>query len=396
MTRMRRILALWLAMWTGGCAATPAPATPAKPDPVVVARSEMHAALGPTAAAGFTQTHGPLLFAVHTDRATAVRINRFATTLLARIGPWFRPPDRPIKVFIFDTKAALAPHLTALLGTDAPAEPDMGRYYDGSRTVTCSMEWGLGWLGDLCLRALAAGDWRGAAKPPNRWFPVAMQSVLYNCFRTPDGRFHALNVASYYRPQAQALKDSGTLVPLVQFLRDDYDAGALVGDALRVQGRTVLAWLLARGKFRAFYTEFRLTGATDPSGITALEKVMGRSSTAIAAEWERWLMAADAEIGSSEMAKPFPVLGVLIARPPQGANPAAVTIFETCPGGPAERDGLRPGDQVLTVDGKPVPTRAMLLSVLQAGAFRRTAKIGIRRGAETLTVEIMLDRLIDG
>lgn len=379
-----------------GCAAAPEPAAASTPDRSRALWAQMREALGDAGDSGVHQTHGSLHLWVNTDARTADRIDRFVHALLEQIGPWFGTPDRPVQVFVFETQEALAPHLPAILGDAAPAQANMGRYDDGDRIVTCSMQWGLGWLGDLCLRALYAGDWRAPSPQPNRWFPVAMQSILYNCFRTPDGTFRGLNVASYYRPQAQLLKDEGRLIPLERFLRDDYDAATLVDDALRVQGREFLAWLLSQGKLRAFYAEYRRTCGDDPSGVQALERVLGRDIGALAAQWEAWLMAADGEIGDSEMAKPFPVLGILISRPAPGDNAGVATVYAVCPGGPAARDGIQAGDYIVSIDGTFTSSRERLLEILQAGAFGRTATLRVRRRGELQDVEVTLDRLIDG
>lgn len=386
------LLALALLGCGGGPAAGPPPRA-VEPDPVAPIRAEMRAALAGVTEPVVEQVHGPFLLAVRTDAATAARIDTFCRTLLPDLSRWLPWPDEPVRVYVFDTKEAMHPVLGRLLGADAPPEPHMGRYDDPRRTVTCSMQWGLGWLGDLCMRAMLAADWRDRPKP-NRWFHPAVQSLLYNCFRTPDGAFHGLNVASYYRPQAQRLLETGKAVPLAKFLRDEWDPKALEEDQERVQGRELLAWLLAQGKFEAFYRRFRDDVATDPSGIAALEAVCGKPLEALAADQERWLLAADGEIGDSAMGKPFPVLGVLLARVPAAIGGARV--FAVCPAGPAARTDLLAGDLILTLDGEPVDDAAALLAALQAGAFGRTARLGILHEDAERVVDVLLDRHVDG
>lgn len=338
------------------------------------------------------QTHGTLLLSIRTDRATAERIERFVPGLLREIGPWFRPATSPTKVYVFDTSVSLDQHFDAIL-EGAPRPPShMGGYSDGPRAVTCSMEWGLGWLGDLCLRALFANEWR-AAPTPNRWFPIATRSMLYNCFRDADGGFHGLNVASYYRPQAQQLADDGRLIPLETFLRDAYDEAILIDDALNVQGRAFLAWLLARGKLVDFFREYRRRVEWDPSGVDAVEHVMGAPITRLASQWRHWLMGGDAEIGDSEMAEPFPVLGILIARE---TATSGVGIWDVCPGGPAHRAGLRAGDRLRRIDGVDVNGRDELLRLLRSGAYGRTTTVAFERAGEHSRTEATLDRFIDG
>jgi S1-C subfamily serine protease len=111
-------------------------------------------------------------------------------------------------------------------------------------------------------------------------------------------------------------------------------------------------------------------------------------------EWRAWLLAADAEIGDSEMARPFPVLGILIAR--EADAPPGVGVFQVCPGGPAARAGLRDGDRILAIDGVAVETKSDLLAALQAGAYGRSAPVGVERGGARLELAVPMDRYIDG
>jgi hypothetical protein len=387
----------WL--WSGlcfavGCGRPPGETATAGPSTRPTVDEDMRSKLAGFDGDIFDQQHGQHVFKLCTRKETADRIGRFIPPMLSDVGRMFGEPPAPIRVFVFETKQQLAPFLPALLGPYAPEEPNMGRYYDEVRTVTCSMEWGLGWLGDLCLRALYAEDWRDRKPPPARWFDVALQSILYNCFRTQDGTFHGLNVESYYRPQAQQLEVEGRLIELEAFLRDEYDASVLVDDALRVQGREFLAWLLAQGKLRAFYSAFRDQAGADPSGVEAAQLVLGKPIAQLAVDWKRWLMSADAEIGDSEMAKPFPALGILITRDPEPRD--GVGVFETCPGGPGERDGLVAGDRITSVDGTSVGSRAQLLAVLEGGAFGRTAPVEVLRNGRPMTVSVVMNRTIDG
>lgn len=61
----------------------------------------------------------------------------------------------------------------------------MGFYDLLKRSVLASMEWELGWLGDLLLLSFIADDWQDTK--PAKWFGVGFVSMLYNSFRTKNG-----------------------------------------------------------------------------------------------------------------------------------------------------------------------------------------------------------------
>lgn len=339
---------------------------------------------------------GPWILAVRADAATRERIRRFTATLHAGTDELFLPARGPVQVFVFDTREALAPHLDAFIGDGGAHEPTMGDYFPDNRVVVISMQWGLGWLGDLMLQARLTDDWAGAPRQPNRWFRSAFESMLYNCYRRPTGEFLGYNVMSYYRPQAQALIAEGRMIPLRNYLEDDHDFDALVGNQSRVQGREFLAWLHARGLLFEFYKTYRRDCAKDPAGIATVQALTGMKLHEIEADWLRWLRTADGEIGDSEMAAPFPVLGVLVERKKATDSDAGLALVTVDPLSPAWRCGLRPGDTLLALDGRPVNTLDALLAVLRARTLDTTIAVTFNRNGRDQETVVLLDRLIDG
>ncbi|MCE2859593.1 MAG: RIP metalloprotease RseP [Oxalobacteraceae bacterium] len=66
-------------------------------------------------------------------------------------------------------------------------------------------------------------------------------------------------------------------------------------------------------------------------------------------------------------------LGLDLARPP-------AILGELVPGGPAERAGLQPGDQILRIDGEPVPDGVAFVERLQAAPGKLLQLEGLRSG----------------
>lgn len=53
----------------------------------------------------------------------------------------------------------------------------------------------------------------------------------------------------------------------------------------------------------------------------------------------------------------------------EAGSGAALTVIAPAPGGPAERAGIRPGDEILAIDGQPTSS----LSLYAAGRGERRA-----------------------
>jgi putative serine protease PepD len=76
--------------------------------------------------------------------------------------------------------------------------------------------------------------------------------------------------------------------------------------------------------------------------------------------------------------------GVRIARTATGGRPVLT------PGGPAETAGIKPGDLVLAVDGRPVTTPPELIVAIRARNPGDTVRLTVRTGSVTRTVPVRL------
>jgi hypothetical protein len=338
----------------------------------------------------YFQTH-QFVVAAKTSPATAARIERYIRSQIPAMSRFFAAPTVAVKVYVFDTSDELLKHLPAICGAERKPTSIMGFYDDASASVLCSMQWGLGWLGDLLIRSWLAQDWKTWGASPNPWFQPSFVSMLYNCFRTPDGTFHGLNVVSYYRPQVQRMAGEMRIFPLREFFTDTYDRAKVKGDAIRQQGREFLAFLHSRGLLERFYREYGRTCAADRSGIRAIENVLNGTLESIEKEWLAWLLSADGEIGDSAMARPFPVLGILIRRHVEG-----VLVLQACPGSPAIRGGIRDGDVIADINGVAIPTKEKLVEFLGSIPIGTAVVVTVVRRGARLPLTVTLDRFIDG
>lgn len=126
----------------------------------------------------------------------------------------------------------------------------------------------------------------------------------------------------------------------------------------------------------------------DPEGARKLEGGAAPSSTRRHAPWEELLVALAGPFMNVVFAA---VLAVALACMPSarfGRLPAV--IGEVVPGGPAERGGLKSGDEVLSVGGREVASWTDMLTEIQFASSRPTVFRVRRDGGEvelTLTPE---------
>jgi WD40 repeat protein/predicted Ser/Thr protein kinase len=90
----------------------------------------------------------------------------------------------------------------------------------------------------------------------------------------------------------------------------------------------------------------------------------------------------------------FPFLGIRAgARFTTGADPAPAAgalITHVMPDSPARRAGLRAGDRLMTIDGKPIADEAKLGSYLASRTAGASVKLAFQRGDVTRTIEATL------
>ncbi|GAA3395086.1 S41 family peptidase [Streptomyces roseoviridis] len=127
--------------------------------------------------------------------------------------------------------------------------------------------------------------------------------------------------------------------------------------------------------------------ADGKSGTEAAEEFVSRSG-------DRWGVVYDKrEYAEFEQALDGTYTGVGLSA--RKAGPDRVEISRVQAGGPAARAGLRPGDRLITLDGRPVGDRSVseVVSLLRGGAPGSTVVLGVRRGRTAWTETLRRERL---
>jgi S1-C subfamily serine protease len=59
------------------------------------------------------------------------------------------------------------------------------------------------------------------------------------------------------------------------------------------------------------------------------------------------------------------------------------------PGGPADRAGLRTGDVIVSISGRPVRMPSDVISAVEANGLDRNLSISVQRAGQRLQLEVM-------
>ena len=86
----------------------------------------------------------------------------------------------------------------------------------------------------------------------------------------------------------------------------------------------------------------------------------------------------------------YPMLGVL---PMRGTGGEGVEVRYVLPGGPAEKAGIKRGDRIVLADDKPAASVETLQQLVAAHDPEQPLKLKIKRGEETLDLEVKLASL---
>ena len=86
-----------------------------------------------------------------------------------------------------------------------------------------------------------------------------------------------------------------------------------------------------------------------------------------------------------------PMIGVAldVVRLPNGDPGTGALVASVQPGGPADQAGLRSGDVILAIAGRPVQMPSDVISAVEANGLGRNLSISVQRAGQRLQVEVM-------
>jgi hypothetical protein len=145
------------------------------------------------------------------------------------------------------------------------------------------------------------------------------------------------------------------------------------------QARTVFLYLHRMGKLKEWYTEYTTTYREDPTGIKAMERVLGRTIKDINRDYKAWVRALP-EV-PEQITRGMASLGLEIEAG-SGEGPVVASV--------GRRRDLKLGDIITSIDNRPTRDIAELVRVLGSCKPGQTVEVGYRRGKIYGTVMVEL------
>ncbi len=153
--------------------------------------------------------------------------------------------------------------------------------------------------------------------------------------------------------------------------------------SLYPQVRSIFEFLADRGKLQQFYRTFVKTYRDDPTGALAMEQIFGRTLADVERSWKEWIKdrgAIDDTVSAGDAS-----LGVTVTDAPDG-----VRIRETLTRSAARAGGMRTGDIMVAIEGKPIRSTRELALAVAARKVGETITVRYRREGEYREASVTL------
>lgn len=149
------------------------------------------------------------------------------------------------------------------------------------------------------------------------------------------------------------------------------------------QVRSLFEFLADLDLLSTWYRTYCETFEQDPTGGRAWERTFGLPLDDVNRRWQRWVRDRG---GIDDRVEPGdPSLGVTGEEAGDGVRITAI------PGRQARRGGLRIGDVIMKLDGRPIRTRSELLVALGECRTGQVVRLEVRRGSLVRMAEVRLE-----
>jgi len=142
-------------------------------------------------------------------------------------------------------------------------------------------------------------------------------------------------------------------------------------------------YIYERGLLKKFYDEYcRQVAGNRDQGLAAqkaIEAAFGKPMAAVERDWREWVL--------KQQLLPLPDIGAQIV-----ARAGIVSVTAVKPGSPAEKAGIRPGDQIRAVNGREVTSVPETTDAMEIKAAGDPMEVEIVRNGQKQAVKVTLEK----
>jgi len=276
-------------------------------------------------------------------------------------------PNKP-KRYIYVCVAKDGESYRRYLGGRAGAA---GFYNHATRILNLNIRTGTGTLVHEFTHALHYADMDARHQRHPIWIVEGFGTMFEQC-TIKDGK--PVGLVNWRLPIIQKALKQNKHWALADFIKNSPRYFSQNTSLAYAQTRYIFFWLQQKGLLKRFYEEYTKTYKDDKTGLKAFESVVGKSAAEAEKEWREFVLSLKYGRG-----------GVRLGIYPEEVE-GGVKVKEVAKGTAAEAAGLKAGDVITEMDGKPIKGLSDLRKILRSKKPGDTATLKIKRGDQTLTL----------
>lgn len=263
-----------------------------------------------------------------------------------------------------------------------PIDPRRGGgYYTHAQRLLVARQIGMVLTHEF-THALHDADQDGLGQRHPIWIMEGL-ATLFESSVIADG--HVAPQPNHRLNLLKRLIDRKRNIPWKQFLR--FNQAKFMGRVMAAypQCRYMMMYLHDTNRLQKWYDAYTAGYEADPSGAEALEQVFGKPLAQIEADWIEWVRRQESP--PVRLAADSAYIGVRTRGQTDG-----LLILQVVPGSGADEAGLRPGDVIVSIDGRRTVDSPELLRRVSQHDVGDEIELRFRRNGQYETIVVTLGR----